>query len=61
MPNYDLEEKLFLERIENGYYTVDRAKNSGDDYVDSGRLNRDTEAVEVFAKSDDFKVIRGLR
>ena len=61
MPNYDLEEKLFLERIENGYYTVDRAKNSGDDYVDSGRLNRDTEAVEAFAKSDDFKVIRGLR
>ena len=61
MPNYDLEEKLFLERIENGYYTVDRAKNSGDDYVDSGRLNRDTDAVEAFAKSDDFKVIRGLR
>lgn len=61
MPDYDREERLFLERIENGFYTVDRAVNCGDDYVDSGRLNRDTEAVAAFVRSDDFDVIRELR
>lgn len=61
MPDYEREERLFLDRIENGFYTVERARNSGDDYVDSGRLNRDTEAVAAFANSNDFNVIRELR
>ena len=61
MPDYDREERLFLERIEEGFYTVDRARNNGNDYVDSGRLNRDTEAVAAFVNSDAFDVIRNLR
>ena len=61
MLDYNREERLFLERIEEGFYAVDRARNSGDDYVESGRLIRDTEAVADFANSDDFNVIRELR
>ena len=61
MIDYEREEKLFLERIETGFYAVDRARNSGNDYVDSGKLNRDTEAVAAFVNSNDFHIIRKLR
>ena len=61
MVNIDIEEKLFIERIENGFYTVDRAKNTGNDYVDSGRLDRDIEAVDDYTHSAEFDVIRNLR
>ncbi len=58
--NIDQEKKLFLERIEDDFYSVERAKNSGEDYVLSGKLARDTKAVEEFASSSDFDIIRNL-
>lgn len=61
MLDYDREERLFLERIEDGFYVVDRAGNCGDDYVESGRLDRDTEALGFYVNSDDFSAIRELR
>ena len=60
MPDYEREERLFLERIDEGFYTVDRARNNGSDYVDSGRLDRDTEAVVAYTNSEEFNVIRNL-
>ena len=61
MPDFEREESLFRKRIDEGFYTIESAGNSGDDYVDSGRIDRDTEAVAAFVNSDDFNVIRELR
>ena len=59
--DYINEEKRFRERLECGYYSVDRAKNTGDDYVENGKLDRDIKAVTEYAASDDFDVIRRLK
>lgn len=54
------EEEKFRKRLENGCFSVDR-KSSGEDYVESGKMDRDTEAVVEFADSEDFDVIRNLK
>lgn len=61
MMDIDLEEKIFRKRLETDFYYLERAKNNGDDYVASGKLERDTEAVVSFANSDAFDVIKKLR
>ncbi len=61
MIDFAEEEKAFRKRLDENFYTLDRAKNTGDDYVRSGKLDRDTEAVIAFSASSDFDVIRNLR
>ena len=55
------EELIFRERLENGFYSLDRAKNCGSDYVKSGKLDRDTKAVIEYAGSKEFDAIKALR
>lgn len=54
------EARRFEERINSNFYSFDRAKNSGEDYVKSGKHKRDTKAVEKFAASDAFDAVRGM-
>ena len=49
--NCEVEAKLFEERLNSDFYQVERAKNTGENYVDSGKLDRDTQAVEEYASS----------
>lgn len=60
MLSVEEETRKFRERLDSDFFAVDRSKNNGENYVESGKHKRDTEAVEELIKSDAFNIIRKM-
>ncbi len=59
--NEEKEGIIFEKMLESDKYKFDRAKNLGENYVESGKLDRDVKEIQEFVNSDAFEVIRKLR
>jgi hypothetical protein len=51
--DYDKEERVFLDELNNGAYGIERIPNAGSDYRE--KEDRDLEAFGNYLKSDSFK------